>query len=97
MRDDLERDGVRFAPVEVAREFSIEHVGRVLHADFDVNRVFGHHSKFRKLISADPPVAEYGVPRSDIPRMFGEDRILRMLETHGIQIRWPAEPLPGAP
>ncbi|HTI88480.1 MAG TPA: DUF5672 family protein [Alphaproteobacteria bacterium] len=88
MRDELERGGVRFAPVGLAREFSIEHAGRVLHADFDVNRVFGHHSKLRKIVSADPPVARYTVARRDVDGMFGEDRIVRMLETHGIRVEY---------
>ncbi|MGE5537643.1 MAG: DUF5672 family protein [Gemmatimonas sp.] len=92
MRDELERNGLRFAPLGLARAFSVEHVGRFLHGDFDVDGVFGHHSKLRKLVSADPPVARYTVPRSELERMPGEDRIVRALEAHGTRVEWADEP-----
>jgi hypothetical protein len=92
MRADLEQAGIRFAPLDLAREFAVEHLGKRIHADLDLDRVFGHHSKYRKLMSVDPYVVRYTVDNERAGLIPGEDRILRLLETRGIKIEWPSGP-----
>jgi hypothetical protein len=91
MRADLENDGLHFAPLALAAHFAVEHLGELLHKNADLGQVFGHHSKYRKLTSLDPYVARYVVGRKRADAIHGEDRILRLLESHGMTIEWPAD------
>lgn len=91
MRPELERAGIRFAPLDLAREFAIEQVGGHLHENLDFGRLFGQHSKYRRLASVDPYVVRYTVDRNRAARIHGEDRILRLLESCGIKIEWPLD------
>ena len=50
MRPSLEDAGVKFCPDDKARYFSFEHLGPP-HEGMDLRKVFGHHSRFRQLLS----------------------------------------------
>jgi hypothetical protein len=90
MRPELERAGLRFAPLDLAREFAIEQVGGDFHQNLDFGRLFGQHSKYRRLVSVDPHIVRYTVDRDRAVRIHGEDRILRLLESRGIKVEWPS-------
>lgn len=51
LRPYLEAVGMRFAPDHESKLFSFEHLSSNVHADIDFKRIFGHHSRFRKLTS----------------------------------------------
>lgn len=91
LRPDLERAGLRFAPLGLAAYFAFEHLGHHLHDNLDLGLVFGQHSKYRKLAAIDPDVVSYGAERTRAAGMHGEERILRLLESYGIRIEWPPE------
>jgi hypothetical protein len=91
MRPELERAGIRFAPLDLAREFAIEQVGGDFHKGLDFGRLFGQHSKYRRLTSVDPHVVRYTVDRERVARIHGEDRVLRLLESRGIKVEWPSD------
>lgn len=91
LRPDLERAGIRFAPLDVAACFAFEHLGHYLHDDLELEQVFGQHSKYRKLKSLDPYVVSYAVDQKHAGNISGEDRVLRLLESYGIRIEWPSE------
>lgn len=51
LRPALESVGMKFAPLEESVLFSFEHLSPNLHKDVDLKKVFGHHGRFRKLVS----------------------------------------------
>lgn len=52
MRTDLEKVGMRYAPDQEAKYFSMEYAGPGYHDDFDHSKLFGCHAPTRKLVSA---------------------------------------------
>ncbi|BAN23603.1 glycosyl transferase family 17 [Caballeronia insecticola] len=60
LREQLQAAGLRFAPLDLAMQFSIEHSGP-LHRVDTLARLFGHHGQHRRLVSIDPPVVRYPV------------------------------------
>ena len=51
MRPALESVGLKFATDEESKLFSFEHLDDEIHKDLDLRKVFGHHSKTRRLTS----------------------------------------------
>jgi hypothetical protein len=52
LRPQLESLGMRYAPLQIAKLFSIEYFGRPgLHEDLDLERLVGHHAPIRKLVA----------------------------------------------
>jgi hypothetical protein len=52
LRPQLESLGIRYAPLHIAKNFSIEYFGRpLLHEDLDLERLVGHHAPIRKLVA----------------------------------------------
>lgn len=96
LRPALEAVGLRFAPVEVARSFAIEHAG-LLHHGYDALQLFGHHSKLRRLAAIDPPTLRYRLPRSHLARIYGEPELLQLFERRGYAVEFEPEPVPAAP
>lgn len=90
MRQRLEARGIAFAPLEVAKKFSIECYCPGLYGDGDVAECFGHHSKLRRLKSIDPLVIDYAVPHQVAETVFGENIIADMLRRKGYAIEYAA-------
>jgi len=88
MRHDLEQAGIRFAPLDLARQFSIEHVAPQLHENFNLLGLFGSHSKLRKLASLEPPTVNYIISNYEALQIFGEAEIARTLERFGFAVKW---------
>lgn len=85
LRPSLQAVGFKFAPVDVCLKFGIEHAGAV-HRNLDMMQLFGHHCRWRKLVSIDPPTIRYGCKRSRAEKAFREMDIVRMLEQRGYRI-----------
>ena len=96
LRPALEAAGLRFAPLELARRFAIEHAGPVFHHGFDALQLFGHHSKVRKLASLAPLTLRCDVPLSQLDQWYGERDILTLFERYGYRIEFAPEPAPPA-
>lgn len=92
LRPALEAVGIRFAPLELARCFAIEHAGPVFHHGYNALQLFGHHAKIRRLVCADPPTLRYTVPRSTIDQLYGEPELLQMFEHYGYVVEFAPEP-----
>ncbi|WPB57986.1 DUF5672 family protein [Xylophilus sp. GOD-11R] len=94
VRAALEAAGLRFAPVPLACAFAIEHAGRGLHRGRGLERLLGHHSKFRKITAlaapGAPPALRYTIGRALASSIFGEDDIVQGFEQLGWQLDWPA-------
>ena len=90
MRARLESLGIAFAPLDVARRFSIECYCPGLFSEDGVAECFGHHSKLRKLKSIDPLVIDYAVPHQVAETVYGENIIADMLRRKGYAIEYAA-------
>ncbi|WP_244815676.1 DUF5672 family protein [Caballeronia sp. Lep1P3] len=87
LRPELEAVGLRFAPLEMCLRFGIEHAGPV-HRDVNMMSLFGHHCRWRRLVSIDPPTVQYRTKRSIAERAFREMDIARMLEARGYRVQF---------
>ncbi|WP_418119419.1 DUF5672 family protein [Variovorax sp. 350MFTsu5.1] len=92
LRPALEVVGMRFAPLELARGFAIEHAGPQLHHGYDAMRLFGHHAKVRQLASLSPLTLRSLIPLSQLDGWYGERDILQMFERNGYRIEFAQEP-----
>jgi hypothetical protein len=75
MREPLEADGIRFAPLSLAMDFSFEYIGSIIHAEHDFSRNFGIHCKIRKFVGGTPPRIDCSDNREDL---LGVDRQVEM-------------------
>ena len=86
MRDRLCDAGIRYANLELAKQFSIEHLDPIFHAGSDMSKLFGHHSKIRKLISLEPLTIQYLVSENQISSIPFENFFLENFRNLGYQI-----------
>jgi hypothetical protein len=70
LRPTLERAGLRFAPIELARRFSIEHASPAIHHGWNALGLFGHHAKVRRLCNLSPLTLRSEIPLSRIDRVY---------------------------
>jgi hypothetical protein len=88
----LQSYGYKYCPDDIAKYFSIEYVGRGFHeADFDYNKLLGHHAQTRKLVSANHVV----VP-SDPTVSHGEVGFLSWLQGQGYTVEYRYDPVKQA-
>lgn len=81
MRKELEAHGLRFAPMQEARLFAFEHLAPIFHEDLDLRKVFGHHSKSRKLRPNNR--VECFLSKAQIEQYYGEERIAELFQGYG--------------
>lgn len=84
MRPSLEKVGMKFAPWEEAMLFSVEHLSPVLHKDLDLKKLFGHHSRFRRLQKDGSVKLHYTDEQIDM--IPWEDRFIELLQHYGYSI-----------
>ena len=96
LRPALEAVGLRFAPLELARDFAIEHAGGEFHHGYNALSLFGHHAKVRKLVSLAPLTLHCAIAPSQLDHWYGERDILAMFERYGYRIEFAPEPMAGA-
>jgi hypothetical protein len=75
---------MKFAPKEESMLFSFEHLDHKLHKDFDLTKILGHHSRFRRLIDNNKMTI-------DIPQDWNntfplEDKVIELFEHYGYEI-----------
>ncbi|VTU16379.1 DUF5672 family protein [Variovorax sp. PBL-E5] len=92
LRPALEDAGLRFASVDVARRFSIEHAGPAIHHGWNALQLFGHHAKVRRLARLSPLTLRSEVPLSQLDQWYGEREILQVFERLGYTIEFAPEP-----
>lgn len=88
LREELESYGVRFPDMNLAKHFSIEHFDPIFHQNLNLMRIFGHHSKFRKITSINPLTIEYQISEAFISKLPGEVLILEMFKRLGYRIKF---------
>lgn len=87
MRSALEGVGMKFATNEDSIMFSFEHLERsIVHNGIDLRKVFGMHSKVRKLVSKN--VIKLGITREQCSMMPGENEIIELLREYDYELIW---------
>jgi hypothetical protein len=84
LRDQLEQAGMKFAPDQIAKYFSIEYMGPGYHDDFDLEKLFGCHAPTRKLVSAHKLMID--VTKHQPENMHGEQAFLAFLLKKGYEL-----------
>lgn len=84
MRPALEKVGMKFAPKEESMLFSFEHLHKDLHTDFDLTKILGHHSRFRRLTGDN--TMTYDIPASWNDTFPLEDKVVDLFEHYGYEI-----------
>ncbi len=88
----LEGYGYKYCPIDIAKHFSIEYVGRGCHEEgFNFDSLLGHHAQTRKLASDSHIV----VP-SDPTNAYGEIQFLNWLEDKGYTLEYRYDPVKQA-
>ncbi|WP_310633470.1 DUF5672 family protein [Paraburkholderia sp.] len=90
-RQVLERAGVKFPPLDIAKRFSIEHAAPLLHSRESVRHIFGHHSKMRKIADESRKIIRYEASRELAASTYGEAWIADWLRDVGYRIHWPSD------
>jgi hypothetical protein len=86
LRPQLESVGVRFAPTNIAKQFSIEYMGPGVHDDIDLERLVGHHGPSRKLIGHKSIAIRSTLEECD--NVFGELDFLMFLQDKGYKFEY---------
>lgn len=85
----LEECGMRFAPLELAKHFSVEYIDSIFHADTDFKKLVGHHAQSRKLISPMHVRMEFTWQQAN--QITGEARFAELLQELGYTVEWKLE------
>ncbi|KND57589.1 hypothetical protein BVER_02353 [Candidatus Burkholderia verschuerenii] len=87
LRPQLERLGLRYAPLEVCVRFAVENAGPI-YDGVDATQMFGQHGRWRRLISVDPPVMRYQASRRDVDESSFERAVRTALMARGFGIEY---------
>lgn len=90
LRPQLEAVGIRYAPVELCQQFAIED-GGPMHMGFDTMKLFGHHARWRRLVSIDPPTVRYSSPAKAVEDSEVERAMAAMLTRRGYRVEYTEE------
>jgi hypothetical protein len=84
LRPQLEKLGMKFAPLELSREFSMEYAGPGIHTDLDFSKLLGHHGPTRRLIADN--YIKLTKPLSEVSAYYKETEFLDWLQTQGYAV-----------
>ena len=90
MRTELERCGMRYAPDQEAKYFSVEYFGPGYHDDFDLDKLFGCHGPTRKLV--DGRKLKIDTTKYEPQNMHKEMMFLEYLLKKGYEIEYFKQP-----
>jgi len=79
MRPALENVGIQFCPYELSKYFSFEHLGPP-HAGMDLTKVFGHHARFRQLVTDD--IVLWKLTKEQMAGVEGEQAVFDLFADH---------------
>lgn len=88
MRALLEGAGLKFAPLESARNFAFEQVIPGVHDDFRPARCFGQHNRLRRLTSAFPPTVSHELREREVDGIFRERDVIEDLIRLGYRVEF---------
>jgi hypothetical protein len=86
MRPALEKVGMKFAPKEESMLFSFEHLCPDLHTGFDLTKILGHHSRFRRLLDHKTNKMTIDMPPEWIKVFPMEDKVIELFDHYNYDI-----------
>lgn len=86
LRPQLEKAGMKFAPLEVAREFSMEYAGLGFHDTLHFDELLGHHGPTRRLMPDNH--VKVTAPLSEVSGYYGEISFLDWLQDRGYTVEY---------
>lgn len=91
LRNNLESVGMKYAPIEVAKQFSGEYFHPTVHGNVDFSKLVGLHGQTRKLVKAN----KIEVTVKDVPldKQHGEPAFLAFLLSKGYELNIHREPV----
>ena len=95
LREQLQALGLRFAPLDCAMHFAIEHAAS-FYQGMNAMELFGHHAKLRKLVGIQPPTVRYPITQAQVGQIFGEPELAQMLLQRGYRVEYAQPPEAGA-
>lgn len=78
LKEKMERVGIKYAPLDLAKRFGIEYLGPKFHDDIDFNKLLGHHAPNRKLVAYNHIKCNH--PLSQVSTYFRELEFLQWLQ-----------------
>jgi len=88
MRPALEKVGMKFAPKEESMLFSFEHLCPDLHTGFDLTKILGHHSRFRRLLDHKTNKMTIDMPPEWLKTFPMEHKVVELLEHYNYDIEY---------
>lgn len=79
-RPQLESLGIKFAPDNLAKQFSVEYLGPLFHNDLNFSKLFGIHGQTRKLISEN--LIKVTIPENQLQHIHRESELLNYLSSN---------------
>jgi hypothetical protein len=79
-RPQLESLGIKFAPDNLAKQFSVEYLGPLFHDDLNFSTLFGIHGQTRKLISEN--LIQITIPKNQTQHIHREMELLNHLTSN---------------
>ena len=86
LRIKLEKMGMKFAPLDVAREFSMEYAGPGIHTDLDFSKLLGHHGPTRHLVADN--YIKVTKPLTEVSDYYREMDFLNWLQDNGYAVEF---------
>jgi hypothetical protein len=84
LRPELEKHGIKFAPVDVALQFSMEYAGPGVHDKVKFSKLVGHHAPTRRLL--DKNYIKVTKPLSEVSDYYREMEFLKFLQKKGYAV-----------
>ena len=81
MRDSLEKVGMKFPTIDIAKYFSFEHLTPSIHENIDISKVLGHHAYLRPL--REENIIHYPISFKEVINIYGEDRVIDAFSKRG--------------
>ena len=85
-RETLERFGIRFAKIDLAKYFSIEFLGRGVHDNLNFDNLFGLHGPIRKLTEYN--TISYSISLEEAFKIYREQEVISHLKSMGYDIKF---------
>lgn len=88
MKSQLEKNGIKFAPLNLAKKFAFEYLNPRLHQHTELNKILGHHGQVRCFESLNPLKILYREKEEIVNKVFGEKSIIKLFRQYNYQIKF---------
>ncbi len=88
MKKQLEKNDIKFAPLNLAKKFAFEYLTPLLHHNIDLTRILGHHGQLRCFESLNPLKISYREKEEIVNKVFGEKSIIQLFKEYNYEIKF---------